>query len=214
MPQRRFLNLRPPICLVYISCRGNSPTSHIALNSHAKPTDLMGTFRSGPCKEFPTACDVVCTERAPRAHGERKKNNTLVLVTLLRLMLCWNYNMGGSSHTKTVFNHAWPRPRRELISPTLIPTMERSFPTLTPPTRNANKHGAWHLLHALLLFQPQPATNFQRPWHSGKIASQQSLHDRKKKLLEVKHRNLVLAVWSWQHSEEDYLSLGFWVMEE
>lgn len=99
--------------------------------------------------------------------------------------------MGGSSHTKTVFIHAWPRPHHELISLTLIPTVERSFPTLTPPLMNANKHRAWHLLRALLLFQLQPATNFSKPRYSGK------LHPSKVSIT-AKHWRLNTEIWYWQ----------------
>ncbi len=130
----------------------------------------------------------MCTQRAPRAHGERKK--TVLIVTLLRLMLCWNYNMGGSSHTKTVFIHAWPRPHHVLISLTLIPTVERSFPTLTPPSWTqintepdiCSMHCSSFNFILLLIFKPQ---------YSGKQ------HPRAVCIAE-KHWKLNTEIWYWQ----------------
>ncbi len=48
------------------------------------------------------------------------------------------------------------------------PNHGEEFSHTNTPLLNANKHRAWHLLPALLLFQLHPATKFLKPRYSGK----------------------------------------------
>lgn len=90
------------VFFVYISDRGYALTSSHLRSGFPRWTHKPDGKISDPDPKIRSQRLAVFVQR-PLSDRERNKQ-TVLIVTLLKVMLCWNYNMGEGSHTKTFFH--------------------------------------------------------------------------------------------------------------